>query len=90
MSRPEDGVEIGYWLHVAYTGRGLATHATAALVAEAWRMGATYAMIRHDEANIRSRAIPERLGFTFAERRMPTVENNSGARIVWRLERPRA
>jgi ribosomal-protein-serine acetyltransferase len=94
MSRPEDGVEIGYWLHVAYTGRGLATHAAAALVAEAWRMGATYVMIRHDEANIRSRAIPERLGFTFVERRAPTVEKNTEARIgmnlVWRLERPRA
>jgi hypothetical protein len=38
--------------------------------------------------------VPERLGFTFVERRTPTVEKNTEARIgmdvVWRLERPRA
>jgi RimJ/RimL family protein N-acetyltransferase len=94
MSRPEDGVEIGYWLHVAYTGRGLATKAAAALTAEAWRMGATYVMIRHDEANVRSRAVPERLGFAFAERRTPLDEKLTEARVgvdvVWRLERPHA
>lgn len=94
MSRPEDGVEIGYWLHAAYTGRGLATKAAAELVAEAWRIGAAYVMIRHDEANVRSRAIPQRLGFTFAERRGPTVEipteGRIGVEVVWRLERPRA
>lgn len=92
MSRPENGFEIGYWLHVAYTGQGLATRATAALVAEAWRVGAAYVMIRHDEANVRSRAIPERLGFTFVERRTPTVEVITSARVgvelVWRSERP--
>jgi ribosomal-protein-serine acetyltransferase len=91
MTRPEDGVEIGYWLHVAYTGRGLATRAAAALVAEAWRIGAAYVMIRHDEANVRSRAIPQRLGFTFVEKRPPAVDKNTSARIgvdvVWRLER---
>jgi RimJ/RimL family protein N-acetyltransferase len=91
MTRPEDGFEIGYWLHGAYTGRGLATKATAALIAEAWRVGAAYVMIRHDEANVRSRAVPERLGFAFVERRTPTVEKLTSARIgvdvVWRLER---
>jgi RimJ/RimL family protein N-acetyltransferase len=92
MSRPENGFEIGYWLHVAYTGQGLATRAAAALVAEAWRVGAAYVMIRHDEANVRSRAIPERLGFTFLERRTPVVEKltpaRAGVELVWRLERP--
>lgn len=94
MSRPEGGAEIGYWLHSAYTGRGLATKASAALVAEAWRIGAAYVMIRHDEANVRSGAVPQRLGFTFAERRTPTVEKLTEGRIgvdvVWRLERPYA
>ena len=91
MSRPEGGVEIGYWLHVAYTGRGMATAAAAALVAEAWRMDATYVMIRHDEANIRSRAIPERLGFAFLERRAPVMEKATsgrvGVEVVWLLSR---
>ena len=90
--RPEGGVEIGYWLHVAYTGRGLATMAAAALVAESWRIGAAYVMIRHDEANVRSRAVPERLGFAFTERRTPAVEVHTAGRVgvdvVWRLERP--
>jgi RimJ/RimL family protein N-acetyltransferase len=93
MTRPEDGFEIGYWLHAAYTGRGLATRAAAMLVAEAWRVGAAYVMIRHDEANVRSRAVPERLGFRFVERRAPIVEKLTSARVgvdvIWRLERAR-
>lgn len=92
MTRPENGFEIGYWLHAAYTGRGLATKAAAALVAEAWRVGAAYVMIRHDEANVRSRAVPQRLGFHFVERRKPEVEKLTAARVgvdvFWRLERP--
>jgi ribosomal-protein-serine acetyltransferase len=91
MTRPEDGFEIGYWLHASYTGRGLATQAAALLVREAWRVGAAYVMIRHDEANVRSRAVPERLGFSFVERRAPVVEKLTSARIgvdvIWRLER---
>jgi RimJ/RimL family protein N-acetyltransferase len=90
MTRPEAGFEIGYWLHAAYTGRGLATRAAAMLVAEAWRVGAAYVMIRHDEANVRSRAVPERLGFRFVERRAPIVEKLTSARVgvdvIWRLE----
>lgn len=92
MTRPENGFEIGYWLHAAYTGRGLATKAAAALIAEAWRIGAAYVMIRHDEANVRSRAVPQRLGFHFVERRKPEVEKLTAARVgvdvFWRLERP--
>lgn len=92
MTRPENGFEIGYWLHAAYTGRGLATKAAAALIAEAWRVGAAYVMIRHDEANVRSRAVPQRLGFHFVERRKPEVEKLTAARVgvdvFWRLERP--
>jgi ribosomal-protein-serine acetyltransferase len=91
MSRPADGIEIGYWLHVAYTGQGLATHAAAALVAEAWRIGAAYVMIRHDEANVRSRSVPERLGFVYVERRPAVVEKLTSGRVgvelIWRLER---
>lgn len=92
MSRPGDGFEIGYWLHAAYTGRGLATWASQLMIAEAWRVGADYVMLRHDEANVRSRAVAQRLGLAFVERRMPVVEKLTAARagvdLVWRLERP--
>lgn len=90
MTRPEQGVEIGYWLHDAYTGQGVATRASSAQIAEAWRIGAAYVLIVHDSANHRSGAIPARLGFTEVERRVG-VEEPAGARtgtkIVWRLER---
>ncbi|XIE78452.1 GNAT family N-acetyltransferase [Streptomyces sp. SBR177] len=35
---PPDTYEIGYWLHPSATGRGLATRAVRAVVAEGFRM----------------------------------------------------
>lgn len=81
------GLEIGYWLHPAHTGRGYATAATAALTAEAFRVGADRVEIVHDVANTRSGAIPRRLGFTEVERR-PSREalspGDAGQDVVWR------
>src|SRR6478752_2100672 len=64
------GLEIGYWVHRAYTGRGLATAATAALVEEAFGLpGVDWVEIVHDELNVASGQIPRKLGFTEVERR---------------------
>lgn len=56
---------IGYWLGEAYQGRGTMTDAVRALVDHAfnaWKLERVE--IRAAPGNTRSRAIPERLGFT--------------------------
>jgi ribosomal-protein-serine acetyltransferase len=56
---------IGYWLAADAQGRGLVTRAVRALVAKAFAdLGYQRIDIRADVANARSRAVPERLGFT--------------------------
>jgi ribosomal-protein-serine acetyltransferase len=89
------GMEIGYWLHPAHTGRGLATAASAALVAAAFALpGVDYVEIVHDLANHASGGVPRRLGFALEERRArpqePATTGESGIELVWRLTRERA
>ena len=84
------GLEIGYWVHRAYTRRGLATAASAALVEQAFRLpGVNRVEIVHDELNVASGQIPCKLDFTAAGRRpldMPTP-SGTGTGVVWRLTR---
>ena len=85
------GLEIGYWVHRAYTRRGLATAATAALVEQAFRLpGVTWVEIVHDELNVASAAIPRKLGFTEVGRRSldPPTPAGTSTGVVWRLTRP--
>ncbi|WP_346012170.1 GNAT family N-acetyltransferase [Streptomyces sp. SID3343] len=86
------GRRMGYWLHPAATGRGIATRATAALVAEMFRLPEVeYLEITHDLANTSSAAVPRRLGFTEVRRERatpPTAPSGSGIDVVWRLDRP--
>ncbi len=57
--------EIGYWLAEPYQGRGIVTRACQALVRYAFQeLGLNRVQIRVAVDNARSRAIPERLGFT--------------------------
>jgi ribosomal-protein-serine acetyltransferase len=82
------GLEIGYWIHRAYTRRGLATAASAALVEQAFRLpGVDQVEIVHDELNVVSGKIPRKLGFTEVERRPldPAAEAGTGFGVVWRL-----
>ncbi len=84
------GLEIGYWLHPDYVGRGIATLAIGMLTSEAFRIGADYVEIVHDTANVRSTGIPRRLGFTEIKRRPQILVNSSeadGVVIVWRRDR---
>jgi ribosomal-protein-serine acetyltransferase len=86
------GLEIGYWVHQAYTRRGLATVAAAALVEQAFRLpGVDRVEIVHDEQNVASGGVPRKLGFTQVGRRpldQPSLAG-TGVGVVWRLVRPR-
>jgi RimJ/RimL family protein N-acetyltransferase len=82
------GLEIGYWVRQAFTRRGLATAASAALVGQAFRLpGVDRVEIVHDELNVASGQIPRKLGFTQVERRPldPPSPGGSSVGLVWRL-----
>lgn len=58
------GAEIGYWVSAAYQGRGLVTRACRAVIDYAFAELDLHRLeIRCDPQNVKSRAIPERLGF---------------------------
>lgn len=87
---PADTLEIGYWLHPATTGRGIATRAARALVSQAFRIPTIHAIeIVHDAANHPSAAVPTRLGFTPHLQRphTPTAPAETGTDQIWRLTR---
>jgi ribosomal-protein-serine acetyltransferase len=87
----EGGVEIGYWLARDFVGRGLVTRAVSLLTAEAFRLGAGYVEIKHDELNVRSGAVPARLGFTKVREEpveKPLAPACAGTNRVWRKEKP--
>jgi ribosomal-protein-serine acetyltransferase len=84
------GLEIGYWVHQAYTRRGLATAASAALVEQAFRLpGVDRVEIIHDELNVASGGVPCKLGFTEVGRQSLSehTPGGSGVGVVWRLTR---
>jgi ribosomal-protein-serine acetyltransferase len=87
------GLDIGYWLSPAHTGRGIATTAVDILTTEAFRIGADRVEIVHDVANRLSGAVPRRLGFTeLGQRPTPTpnpLPGEVGVDVVWRKIRPR-
>ncbi len=55
--------EVGYWIRGQAEGKGLVAEAITALEAEAWRAGFNRLEIRCDPRNLRSHAIPARLGY---------------------------
>ncbi|WP_411954085.1 GNAT family N-acetyltransferase [Alkalibacillus sp. S2W] len=56
---------IGYWLAESYQGFGIMTKATSTLMAHAFdQLNMNKVEIRAASGNTKSRAIPERLGFT--------------------------
>ncbi|MEX2503047.1 MAG: GNAT family protein [Trueperaceae bacterium] len=65
LHRRESRTEIGYWLTEARQGEGLATRALAGLLPYVFgELDLQRVEIRCDPDNDRSRAVPERLGFT--------------------------
>lgn len=57
--------EIGYWIDTRFSGRGYITESTEAITKFAFtELNAKRVEIRCDPRNTKSRAIPEKLGFT--------------------------
>ncbi|MEO3752385.1 GNAT family N-acetyltransferase [Streptomyces sp. B6B3] len=84
------GLDIGYWLHPRWTGRGLATMAGAALTDQGFRLpGIDRVEIHHDAANAASGAVALRLGFTEVERAPApdgaVAPGEVGIGVVWRI-----
>jgi RimJ/RimL family protein N-acetyltransferase len=97
------GFEIGYWLHQDWTGRGIVTHASAALTRTAFTVfpETERVEIHHDEANKASGAVPDRLGFTVAGHlrkaegeavpdALPPAPAATGVSVVHRIDRAAA
>jgi RimJ/RimL family protein N-acetyltransferase len=83
-------LEIGYWVHVAHTGRGVGLRAAEALTDIGFSLAGTECMeIRCDAANVASAAIPRRLGYVLVEEREcpPTARAESGLEQRWRCQR---
>ena len=93
-------LEIGYWVHPSFTGRGLATTVVRLLTDAAFSLpGITDVEIHTDKANTTSAGVPQRLGFRLVgeapdERHAPAEVGIDCAwqmdRAVWRRRRPNA
>ena len=85
-------VEIGYWIHVDYIGKGIATRVSGTLTETAFAIWPEIdtVVIVHDEANIASGKVPARLGFehVFTGQREPEAPGESG--VMYRWEKKRA
>jgi ribosomal-protein-serine acetyltransferase len=79
-----DVIEIGYWVHVDHTRRGIATEAAAALTDAAFGLAGTTAVeILHLPDNIASRGVPARLGYQYLGDEFVREQTFS----VWRVTR---
>lgn len=86
----QGGLEIGYWVHQAYTRRGLATVAAAALTEQAFALpGIDRVQIVHDELNVASGGVPRKLGFREIGTRPldPKPPAGTGIGQVWEVTR---
>ena len=84
-----DAREIGYWIHAAHTGQGLATEMAAALT----RVGFELDQLHHIEIhcapeNVRSSAVARKLGYTHdatLRQRLPRPEGVWRDTMIWSL-----
>lgn len=89
----EGGLEIGYWVHSAWTGRGIATDAAAALTRAALSLpDVTRVEIYHDAANTASGRVPAKLGYARLGERptrglWPPAPSETRTDVVWQITR---
>lgn len=80
------GLDLGYWLGGQGTGRGIATHAAAALTSAAFTLDDIhFVQISHTSANRRSGMVAERLGFVDVT---DNTDNTEHAVTTWQRTRP--
>ncbi len=81
--------EIGYWIHADHVGRGLATEVVAALTRVGFEVdGLARIEIHMAPGNVRSAALPRKLGYTHeATLRERAVDVNGAPRdtMIWSL-----
>jgi ribosomal-protein-serine acetyltransferase len=88
MTRMGPGVlEVGYWVHSDFTGRGYATAATVALTEVALSLPTVEKVaIRHDARNRASARVAERAGYAEVARRPSTLEgagDRTDVEVLW-------
>lgn len=81
------GSDIGYWLARPATGKGVATRATKLLLKAAFDANFETVQIMHDVRNVKSEAIPKRLGFTYKETNVGLNKGKEFDRKLWQLTR---
>lgn len=84
-------LEIGYWIHVAYINRGLATESSAALTQVAFEIHRVERVEIHcDPENVRSAAVPRKLRFVHEATLRRRARTSAGAArdtMIWTLLR---
>ncbi|MBN1581334.1 MAG: GNAT family N-acetyltransferase [Anaerolineae bacterium] len=87
----EGALEIGYWIHAAHIGRGLATETAAALTRVAMEVNEVDRVEIHcDPANVRSAAIPRKLDYVCEATLRHRTRSTDGAprdTMIWTLLR---
>jgi RimJ/RimL family protein N-acetyltransferase len=89
----EGSFEIGYWLSEAATRRGVITAAAGRLTDIALAMDGIDAVEIHcDEANLKSAAVPRRLGYVLDRtiERPPAAPGEHGRLMAWVRRTPRS
>jgi ribosomal-protein-serine acetyltransferase len=85
-------LEMGYWIHPSFTGRGLATTVARLLTDAAFSVpGVTHVEIHIDKANSASAGVPRRLGFQLVRETSDEVSAPAeiGIDCAWRMDRAR-
>lgn len=88
--RGPDALEIGYWIHVDFLRRGLATRVAGTLTEAALALpGINAVEIHHDKANQISSRIPQALDYVFLGETpdAPEAPAEVGVDWAWRVER---
>jgi RimJ/RimL family protein N-acetyltransferase len=75
--------EIGYWIHSAYTGKGLATEAVRAIARMGFELGLEAVQLKVSEQNVVSIRVAERAGFV----REAVIEGHRSRTFLYVLQK---
>jgi RimJ/RimL family protein N-acetyltransferase len=87
----DKALEIGYWIHVDHINQGLATETSAALTKVAFEInGVERVEIHNDPKNVRSAAVPRKLGYVqeaILRQRTRTTDGAPRDTMIWTILR---